>query len=59
MDIRKRLNREYIVIMDMSGSMRGQKWEQAKTATMQIAPFACQGDPDGITLYLFSGIYLV
>lgn len=41
--------------MDMSGSMSGKKWEQAKAATMKIAPFACQADPDGITLYLFNG----
>jgi Mg-chelatase subunit ChlD len=56
--IRKRLNRDYIVIMDMSGSMQGRKWEQAKDATMKIAPFACQADPDGITLYLFNGTFL-
>lgn len=55
MHIKKRLNRDYIVIMDMSGSMSGRKWEQAKDATMKIAPFACQADPDGITLYLFNG----
>ena len=53
--IKKRLNRDYIVVMDMSGSMAGRKWEQAKAATMKIAPFACQADPDGITLYLFNG----
>jgi hypothetical protein len=55
-NVKKRENRDYIVIMDMSGSMHGRKWEQAKRATMQIAPFACQADPDGITLYLFNGI---
>ena len=33
-----------------------EKWEQAKEATMKIAPFACQADPDGITLYLFNGM---
>jgi uncharacterized protein with von Willebrand factor type A (vWA) domain len=43
--------------MDMSASMTGLKWEQAKAATMKIAPFACQADPDGITLYLFNGRY--
>lgn len=47
------MDRDYILIMDQSGSMAGARWEQAKAAVMQIAPFACQADPDGITLYLF------
>jgi len=40
--------------MDMSGSMWGSRWTEAKQAVMKIAPFACQADADGITLYLFN-----
>jgi len=57
-DVRQRMARDYIVIMDMSGSMAGSRWEQAKAATMKIAPFACQADPDGITLYLFNSKFI-
>lgn len=53
-DIQNRLFRDYIIIMDMSGSMGGPKWLQAKHAVMKIAPFACQADANGITLYLFN-----
>jgi len=59
MDIRQRLYRDYIIIMDMSLSMLGPRWRQAKYAVMRIAPYACQADPDGITLYLFSRKYLL
>lgn len=52
--VKKREYRDYILIMDMSGSMAGSRWRMAKEATMKIAPFACQADPDGITLYLFN-----
>lgn len=55
-DVKKHALRDYILIMDMSGSMFGNRWKSAKEATMKIAPFACQADPDGITLYLFSSM---
>jgi len=56
-DVKKREFRDYILVMDMSGSMAGHRWKLAKEATMLIAPFACQADPDGITLYLFNHSY--
>jgi uncharacterized protein with von Willebrand factor type A (vWA) domain len=34
--------------------MSGSLWKEAKAAVQKLAPFACQADPDGITLYLFS-----
>jgi len=49
-----RLKRDYIIVLDKSGSMAGSLWKQAKAAVAKLAPFACQADPDGITLYLFS-----
>jgi uncharacterized protein with von Willebrand factor type A (vWA) domain len=55
-------NRDYTVIIDKSGSMstpdqRGgrSRWEEAQEATMALARKCEQLDPDGITVYLFSG----
>lgn len=53
-DVRAHLTRDYIVILDQSGSMSGSRWTQAQDAVMKIAPWCCQADPDGITLYLFN-----
>eukprot|EP01101_Sappina_pedata_P007945 TRINITY_DN4300_c0_g1_i4.p1 TRINITY_DN4300_c0_g1~~TRINITY_DN4300_c0_g1_i4.p1 ORF type:complete len:272 (-),score=78.67 TRINITY_DN4300_c0_g1_i4:23-838(-) len=53
-NVRSRLVRDYIIILDKSGSMSGGLWNQAKEATRKLTPFACQADPDGITFYLFS-----
>jgi len=52
--MKQNLQRDYILIVDKSGSMAGSRWNEAKLAVSMIAPSACQADPDGITLYFFS-----
>lgn len=55
-------NRDYTLINDKSGSMstpdqRGgrSRWDTAKESTLALARKCEQFDPDGITVYLFSG----
>jgi uncharacterized protein with von Willebrand factor type A (vWA) domain len=55
-------NRDYTLIIDKSGSMstpdqRGgrSRWEGAQESTLALARKCEQFDPDGITVYLFSG----
>eukprot|EP01133_Synstelium_polycarpum_P005242 gene5242-6065_t len=52
--VKHRYARDYTLIIDKSGSMAGSLWTQASHAVSKIAPFACQADPDGITVYFFS-----
>jgi hypothetical protein len=46
--------RDYVIIVDKSGAMDPQRWEHAKSAVLFIAPQACNIDPDGVTLLLYS-----
>ena len=55
-------DRDYTLIIDKSGSMsvpdqRGgrSRWEEAQESTQALARKCEQFDPDGITVYLFSG----
>ena len=48
------LQKDYILIVDKSGSMAGSNWEQAEKAVAALAPNITRCDPDGITLYFFS-----
>ena len=55
-------NRDYTLIIDKSGSMsipdqRGgrTRWEEAQESTIAVARKCEQFDPDGITVYVFSG----
>jgi uncharacterized protein with von Willebrand factor type A (vWA) domain len=55
-------DRDYTIIIDKSGSMstpdqKGGKsrWEAAQESTLALARKCEQFDPDGITVYLFSG----
>ncbi|MEH2319646.1 vWA domain-containing protein [Nostoc sp.] len=55
-------DRDYTLIIDKSGSMSTpdqvggrSRWEIAQESTLALARKAEQFDPDGITLYLFSG----
>ena len=55
-------NRDYTLIIDKSGSMsipdqRGgrTRWQEAQESTMAVARKCEQFDPDGITVYIFSG----
>jgi len=48
------LQRDYILIVDKSGSMAGHNWREAEKAVAALAPNITKCDPDGITLYFFS-----
>lgn len=56
-------NRDYTLIIDKSGSMctsdlpiaNKTRWEAAQESTLALARTCEQIDPDGITVYLFSG----
>lgn len=55
-------NRDYTLIIDKSGSMsttdsgnNKNRWEIIKESTLALARKCDQIDPDGITVYLFSG----
>jgi hypothetical protein len=55
-------NRDYTLIIDKSGSMstpdqRGgrTRWQEAKESTLALARKCEELDPDGITVYVFSG----
>jgi len=52
------VERDYIIILDKSGSMTGAKWKEAQRALQKLAPFVCRADPDGITFYLFSNDFV-
>eukprot|EP01088_Endostelium_zonatum_P017482 TRINITY_DN517_c0_g1_i2.p1 TRINITY_DN517_c0_g1~~TRINITY_DN517_c0_g1_i2.p1 ORF type:complete len:481 (-),score=174.29 TRINITY_DN517_c0_g1_i2:43-1485(-) len=47
--------RDYVLIIDKSGSMAGSLWRQAHEAVSSLTPHVCRADPDGITIYFFSG----
>lgn len=49
--------RDYVVILDRSGSMSGTRWRSAEKAISILAPFACRADPDGITFYVFNNSF--
>ena len=55
-------NRDYTLLIDKSSSMAGSdpsaaksRWEIARDATQALAETCEKMDPDGITVYLFSG----
>jgi len=55
-------NRDYTLIIDKSGSMSTvdrpggkTRWEEARESTLALARKCEQIDPDGITVYVFSG----
>lgn len=55
-------NRDYTLIIDKSGSMATQdqkggrsRWVAAQESTLALASKCEQFDPDGITIYVFSG----
>lgn len=50
---RARINRDYFLIVDRSGSMRGSNWQEAENAVRYFAGHICEFDPDGITLIFF------
>lgn len=50
---RAKIARDYILIVDRSGSMRGTNWIEAEEAVRYFAGNICEFDPDGITLIFF------
>jgi len=48
------LQRDYILIVDKSGSMAGSNWREAEKAVAALASHITRCDPDGITIYFFS-----
>ena len=47
------MERDYVIIVDRSGSMCGSNWTEAKQAVKFLAPHVVKADPDGISLYFF------
>jgi Mg-chelatase subunit ChlD len=50
---RAKLARDYILVIDRSGSMGGDKWNDAREAVEFFVGSICDFDPDGITVILF------
>jgi hypothetical protein len=50
---KKHLARDYVLIIDRSGSMTGRNWVQAEQSVKQLAPYICRFDPDGVDLFFF------
>ena len=47
------MERDYVIVVDRSGSMSGSNWQEAKKAVRFLAPHVVKADPDGISLYFF------
>jgi uncharacterized protein with von Willebrand factor type A (vWA) domain len=59
-------NRDYVVIIDKSGSMTGcdcpggkSRWEYCQESVQALVSKVCQLDPDGVDMYLFSTKHFV
>jgi Mg-chelatase subunit ChlD len=50
---KEHLARDYVLIIDRSGSMAGRNWAQAEEAVKTLAPYICRFDPDGVDVYFF------
>jgi Mg-chelatase subunit ChlD len=50
---RAKLARDYMLVIDRSGSMMGESWAAAEEAVEFFAGSICDFDPDGITVILF------
>jgi Mg-chelatase subunit ChlD len=65
MDLEKLKNRDYVLVLDKSGSMethdcKGKsRWNAAKESTIAIANKVNEYDPDGITVIPFAGSFKV
>lgn len=66
MDVEKLKNRDYVLVLDKSGSMvetdtptGKSRWEYAKESTLAIAQKISELDPDGITVIPFAGSFKV
>jgi len=52
--VKHRLDRDYILLIDCSGSMQGTRWTEAEAAVTHLANAVCEFDPDGIDIVFFS-----
>lgn len=59
-------NRDYVILVDKSGSMEGNdtpsgqtRWDYAKESVVAIAKKCGEYDPDGITLAMFAGSFKI
>ena len=52
--VRVKMDRDYILIIDRSGSMAGARWAAAREAVNALARGICEFDADGVTVILFS-----
>ncbi len=66
MNLEKMKNRDYVLLIDKSGSMEGNdtpngqtRWEYAKESTLAIAKKCAEFDPDGITLAVFASSFKI
>ena len=50
---KQHLARDYVLIIDRSGSMGGKRWQEAEKAVSSLAPYICKFDPDGVDVILF------
>ena len=63
MNVGAREQREYIVVLDMSGSMSSRdghhknRWEHGEEACLHLVPFITKANKAGFTLYLFDHDY--
>jgi len=62
LDVHKKISRDYTLIIDRSGSMASKegffgptRWQEAEKAIQYLAPHVTECDPDGVTIYFFSG----
>lgn len=60
MDVNKLMNRDYVLVIDKSGSMSEtdcpagkSRWDYAKESTLAISQKLAEFDPDGISIYTF------
>lgn len=64
MNIENLKNRDYVLVLDKSGSMEEKdtpsgksRWEYAKESTMAVANRVSEYDPDGLTIITFAGSF--
>jgi len=50
----ERQTRDYVLMVDKSGSMAGKRWDEARKAVEALAPQVTRACPLGISLYFFN-----
>jgi len=52
--VRVKMERDYILVIDRSGSMAGSRWRDAEAAVATLSRGICEFDPDGVTVIFFA-----